>query len=72
VPAGLRCAMNAHFDAIDCDDGKAWRLAHEASAILYAARRHAATGSAVEVVRTDADGARQVVVLPPLAAHASP
>ena len=62
--------MKEHFDVIDCDDGKAWRLNDELTAVRYAAGRHAATGNVVEVVRTSREGSDQVVVLPPSAPSA--
>jgi hypothetical protein len=64
--------MDERFDVIDCDDRKAWRLGDEPTAIRYAAARHAATGNVVEVVRTDQDGASQLMVLPPTSPLARP
>jgi hypothetical protein len=64
--------MDEHFDVIDCDSGKGWRLHDEAAVIRYAAGRHAATGNIVEVVRTAPTGAARLLVLPPDAPLARP
>jgi hypothetical protein len=61
-----------HFDVVDCDDGKARRLGDEATAVRYAAGRHATTGHVVEVVRRGPEGSVQVAVLPPGAPRARP
>jgi hypothetical protein len=57
--------MDEHVDIIDCDSGKDRRLQDEATAVRYAAGRHAATRNIVEVVRTTPTGAAQLLVLPP-------
>ena len=57
------------FDVIDCDEGRAWRLHDEETAVRYAAGRHAATGHVVEVVR---DSREQVFVAPADAPFARP
>jgi hypothetical protein len=71
VPVTL-LVMDQHFDVIDCDEGKAWRLGDEGTAVRYAAGRHAATGHVIEVVRTGRDGSTQVALLPPGAPLARP
>jgi hypothetical protein len=64
--------MDERFDVIDCDARRAWRVPDEATAVRYAAARHAATGNVVELVCTTADGAEQRLVLPPDAPLARP
>jgi hypothetical protein len=64
--------MDERFDVIDCNARCAWRMPDEATAVRYAAARHAATGNVVELVRTTAEGAEQKLVLPPSAPLARP
>jgi hypothetical protein len=57
--------MAESFGVVDVDVGKAWQFADKASAVRYAAGRHAASGSIVEVVRWTEDGAQLHLLLPP-------
>jgi hypothetical protein len=57
--------MPESFGVVDVGIGKAWKFADKATAVRYAAARHAATGSVVEVVRWTQDGAQPHLLLPP-------
>jgi len=63
--------MSESFGVVDIGVGKAWRFTDKATAVRYAAGRHAASGSVVEVVRWTADGAQLHLLLPPDATFAS-
>lgn len=55
---------------VDVGVGKAWRFADKATAVRYAAGRHAATGNVVEVVRWTESGSTVHLLLPPDAPEA--
>lgn len=57
--------MVESFGVVDVGVGKAWQFADKATAVRYAAGRHAANGSVVEVVRWTEDGAKLHLLLPP-------
>ncbi len=63
--------MSESFGVVDVGVGKAWRFADKATPVRYAAGRHAASGSVVEVVRWSAEGSQLHLVLPPDATFAS-
>lgn len=64
--------MSEGFSVVDVGAGKAWGFADEAVAVRYAAGRHAATGTVVEVVRWSESGTTLHLVLPPDAPKAKP
>jgi hypothetical protein len=57
--------MAESFGVVDVDAGKAWQFADKATAVRYAAGRHAASGTIVEVVRWTDDGTELHLLLPP-------
>jgi hypothetical protein len=63
--------MSESFGVADVGVGKAWIFADKATAVRYAAGRHAASGSVVEVVRWADDGGELHLLLPPDAPFAS-
>jgi hypothetical protein len=63
--------MSESFGVVDVGVGKAWQFADKATAVRYAAGRHAASGTVVEVVHWTEDGARLHLLLPPDAPLAS-
>jgi hypothetical protein len=63
--------MAESFGVVDICAGKAWQFADKATAVRYAAGRHAASGSVVEVVRWTDEGGELHLMLPPDAPFAS-
>jgi hypothetical protein len=57
--------MAESFGVVDVSVGKAWKFADKATAVRYAAGRHAASGGIVEVVRWTEDGGELHLLLPP-------
>ena len=63
--------MADSFGVVDIRAGRAWQFADKATAVRYAAGRHAASGNVVEVVRWTDEGNELHLMLPPDAPFAS-